>query len=358
MITKLSQKLALAITLFFSHFTIASNIDPYLTLSPPTLTNGQVQFSLNGEPDIPCVIESSPDLANWTPVSTNTDYGPSRVVTLEAVNGAKFYRAVIPSFPLFGYALAAQGNINLSGTGLVTDSFNSMDPNFSTDGQYDAAKASNHGDIASVGGIVNLGSHTISGNVFLGPFASFASPTNQISGGLYNNRLLYFPNVQLPSASPIAAPIVNSTNLLTVSGYYFIANLFPIDVAPGITVQVLTTNANLASIVIHGGTTNSGTAYIYLAGTSANVAGNTAIDSSKRARNLIYLGLPSLTSISVGGAANDIIAAIYAPSASVSLNAGGAINAIYGSCIAQTITLNGHYTVHFDEDLLNLDQFP
>lgn len=52
------------VAFFLAHSAVAADIDPYLTLSPPAITNGQIQFSLNGEPDIPCVIESSPDLVN------------------------------------------------------------------------------------------------------------------------------------------------------------------------------------------------------------------------------------------------------------------------------------------------------
>jgi hypothetical protein len=139
-----------------------------------------------GEPGVTCVVQSSPDLSNWTPILTNSDFGPTRVITIDAPNDASYYRAVIPSFPIFGYALGARSNINLAaGTGLVTDSFNSMDTNSSTDGQYDAAKAGNHGDMANIYGYVSISSHTVNGSAFLGSTAGFTSSPSQLSGSLY-----------------------------------------------------------------------------------------------------------------------------------------------------------------------------
>jgi len=72
-----------------------------------------------------------------------------------------------------------------------------------------------------------------------------------------------------------------------------------------------------------------------------------------RAANLTVLGLPSLKSISLSGNAA-FTGTLYAPEASLSLNGGG--NNSYdfvGSCIAASVTFNGHFMFHFDQDLLN-----
>ena len=58
--------------------------------------------------------------------------------------------------PMFTCAVAVKGNIDLKGNGVYTDSFNSLDPTKSTNGQYDSAKYSgDKGDVASNGGITN-----------------------------------------------------------------------------------------------------------------------------------------------------------------------------------------------------------
>src|SRR5438270_9645339 len=64
--------------------------DPQMTLSAPACTNGQIQFSLTCESGVSYVIESSPDMVNWTPVATNNDVGQVRAITLPACDAAGF----------------------------------------------------------------------------------------------------------------------------------------------------------------------------------------------------------------------------------------------------------------------------
>jgi hypothetical protein len=345
----------------------AAAIDPNLTLTPPIWTNGQVQFALIGEPGATCVIQSSPDMLNWTPVQTNNDSGDTRLITLDAPDAANFYRATIPSFPHFGYALAAGTTINANGNSLATDSFNSSDPNLSTQGFYDASKTSTNGDVATVNGLVNIGPHTIDGNLFLGPAASFASSTNTVLGSIYTNRTLNFPDVALPTnlGNPLAAAVSNGAYNITINGYYLIIASLPIKVAAGLTnviIKVTTQNFNPSYIDLGGGMTNSTSLVIYDApigsGGSAVLSGNSSGGPiAARPLNFIFYGTPNLTGLSISGTST-FIGVIYAPSANVSLNGGGAANDILGSCVAHSFTLNGHYNFHFDEALLNIGQFP
>ena len=43
---------------------------------------------------------------------------------------------------------------------------------------------------------------------------------------------------------------------------------------------------------------------------------------------------------------------MYAPNAALTLNGGGSNNGFIGSCIVNSIVMNGHYDFHFDENLL------
>jgi hypothetical protein len=347
------------ITLLFSH-PLFADLGPYFTLTSPTVADGQVQFSLEGNSGTVCVIESSPDMIDWTPVATNNDPGSSRAVTLLAPAPASFYRARIPLAPILAYAVAASGNINFNGSGIVSDSFNSADPNFSTNGQYDSSKARTNGNVASGGGIIDLGNHVMNGSVYLGSTAGVTfTAGSQLQGSIYPNQNFWFRDVILPSGIWLAAPVVNSTNLLTASGNYLITNPGPIDVAAGTTVFLKITATNFTSTIqIHGGTMNSGTAYLYLTGNSAILSGNLASDASGAARNLWVFGLPSLTSLSLSSViSTNFTGVIYAPSANASITS-GKIKSLVGSFITSSLTLNGSFTFHFDEDLLNTGHFP
>jgi hypothetical protein len=355
-----------ALTLLLSNRLSAAAIDPNLTLTPPIWTNGQVQFALIGEPGVTCVIQSSPDLLNWTPVLTNIDSGDTRGITLDAPDAANFYRATIPSFPHFSYAVAAGTTINANGNSFATDSFNSSDPNLSTQGFYDASKTSTNGDVATVQGIVNIGPYTFDGSLFLGPAASFTSSTNLVLGSIYTNRTLNFPDVALPTnlGNPVPPVITSGRYNITLNGYYIISASLPIKVAAGLTnviIKVTAQNFNPSYIDLGGGMTNSTSLVIYdapfISGGSAVLAGNSSGGPiGARPLNFIFYGTPNLTGLATGGTST-FIGVIYAPSANVSLNGGGNSNDILGSLIAHSITFNGHYNFHFDEDLLQSGPF-
>jgi hypothetical protein len=67
---------------------------PSLSLRPSA--PGQFAFQLNGQSATPYVLQSSPDLVHWTPVSTNRLVGSTMTVTnaVSPANAAQFWRAV------------------------------------------------------------------------------------------------------------------------------------------------------------------------------------------------------------------------------------------------------------------------
>ena len=72
----------------------------------------------------------------------------------------------------FQYAMVAKNNIDLQGKNVVTDSFDSSDPNKSTNGQYDPTKRGSRGDIATNLGVldsINGGNATVYGHAHTGP---------------------------------------------------------------------------------------------------------------------------------------------------------------------------------------------
>ena len=68
---------------------------PLLAVSSDSSLSGQFVFHLQGQPGVPYLIQSSPDLANWTSVATNLLAGGTQDVT-NAINPslrAQFWRA-------------------------------------------------------------------------------------------------------------------------------------------------------------------------------------------------------------------------------------------------------------------------
>jgi hypothetical protein len=256
---------------------------------------------------------------------------------------------------LISVGLGAIGAIDFTGNGVATDSYNSHMTNLSTGGQYDSSKTSTNGDVASVGGLVNLGNHTIDGNLYLGANAGYGG-SGTVSGNVVSNYNVQFPDVTLPPGSaswPTATAPTNNTYDFTTSGNYVVNVNDSIIVEAGVTVNlnVTATTFSPSSLLIHGGITNSGTAYLYLTGpTSVTMAGNTAVDASNRPENLYYFGTTNLTSITYSGN-SEFIGVIYAPEASMTLNGGGNNSGIQGSAIVGNITMHGHYNFHYDESL-------
>ncbi|HAV61175.1 MAG TPA: hypothetical protein DCY13_02280, partial [Verrucomicrobiales bacterium] len=132
----------------------------------------------------------------------------------------------------FTKALAAKGQIDLMGNNVATDSFDSSDPNYSTNGLYTAARRKDNGDVATNSGLVNslsVGNADIRGRVSTGPGGSVsigasgavgnaawhAAGNNGIQPGYATDDMnVNFPDVVAPFTIglPPAPGIVGGTN--------------------------------------------------------------------------------------------------------------------------------------------------
>jgi len=84
-------------------------------------------------------------------------------------------------------AMLAKGTIDLKGNNIATDSFDSQNPNYSTNGRYDASKHKANGDVATNQGLVNsvnVGNADILGHVHTGPNGSVSIGANGSVGDL------------------------------------------------------------------------------------------------------------------------------------------------------------------------------
>jgi len=275
--------------------------------------------------------------------------------------------------PLFSVASGARSGIDLRGNGVSSDSFNSALATLSSNGKYDPTKTSTNGDLASFAGILNVGNANVSGSVLLGPTANDTINANGVvTGGVSKDFNVEFEDVVLPSnssswvpASPLAVPLVingvSYNYVFNLGGAYdyTINNLSSssIYVASNTTVRLLLTGtAKPSNIEVDGSGTNSGKLTIYMDGPSFTLSGNEVVDGGNAA-NFSYYGTTNNTQVSFTGNTT-FTGTIYAPEADIKLGGGG--NTPYdvvGSIIGNTITMNGHFNLHFDENLLKAGPF-
>jgi choice-of-anchor A domain-containing protein len=137
-----------------------------------------------------------------------------------------------------------------------------------------------------------------------------------------------------------------------MSGDYSIsASSGSIYVAAGARVRLyVTSNFGPSVIRVAGSGSGAGNLQIYMGGSSFTVSSQTMVDGGNAA-NLAYWGLPGNTSITFNGNAS-FVGTIYAPEADFTLGGGGSSTYDFcGSCVVKSITMNGHFSFHYDENL-------
>lgn len=325
------------------------------SLAVGTATNGQYQFVLNGgEARANYLIESSSNLVEWMPVITNRNFGSNWFVTLTATNTVACFRAVRDPIPLFGYALAVRDFINMNGDGIAGSSYNSHDPDQSLNGHYDGYAGTN-GDIGSQQGLINLGNHGLNGDVYLGQAASIVFSA-ALTGPIYGNANLVFPDVSLPTDSNgfaitwSPAPGNSSSHSFTNSGYYYIDDNGGITVEPGakVTLYVRMTSYVPAAITIKGATTNAASVVMYQESGSLSLNGGSSGGAiNNRPENFMYFAMPGVTSITFIGDGT-FVGVVYAPQADILFYSVGAGFDFVGSVIVKSAQVNGRVNFHCD----------
>ena len=275
--------------------------------------------------------------------------------------------------PLFAVAMVAQEKIDFKGFNTATDSFDSDNANYSSNGRYDPAKAAEAGDVASSFGLVNIGNAKIKGKVQTGPTGNSDVGSNGsvgsaawVNGGNIgiqpgwsaNDFNVDFPEVLEPFSSgfsPVSGT-VGATNYTYVLGSdnYLMTSLTlkakEIMYVNGNAVLYVTGDVlmqgNLSSQIIIG---PGASLAVYVGGASAVF---TQVNNQGNAKNFSYYGLPANTSVTFGGNAA-VIGTIYCPNADFTIGGGGTdVYDFEGSVMAKTIKMNGHYNFHYDEGLV------
>lgn len=284
---------------------------------------------------------------------------------------------------LFNVAMAAIQQIDFNGKNVQTDSFDSADPLYSTNGLYPMGISSmqkDNGDVATdytILNALNAGNAKIKGHarvgptgtVLLGPNGSVGDKawveggtTGAQTGHVADDMNVVFPDVTYPSTTWWSAT-ANYTDELGIqydayippnsSGDYWISSF-----SHGIYVG---TNSHarlliLNSVSMNGSAdtiriTSGAQLKLYMYGNSFKIAGNGVVNDTGNASGFYYFGLPSNKTVQFNGNAS-FIGAIYAPSADFSLGGGG--NNTYdfiGASVTKTVKMNGHFNFHYDENL-------
>lgn len=276
---------------------------------------------------------------------------------------------------MWAKAMVAKETIDMNGQNVMTDSFDSSNPLYSTAGQYDPAKARDGGDVATNGGIegilsvgnANIRGHASTGpggTATLGPHGGIGSKAWQAThtgiqpGWLDDDMNVQFRDVTAPYASgltPTAGTLGGTTYTYLLNGGDYYRSEF--SMSGGASKVMLVTNH--CRLYIPGNFSLSGSASIRIApnsslklyiGGSASIGGNGFANQTGCATNLYYYGLPSNTSLSLSGN-GAFIGAIYAPSAAFVMNGGGSSTTtdFIGASVSRTVRMNGHYNFHYDE---------
>jgi hypothetical protein len=275
--------------------------------------------------------------------------------------------------PLFRGSMAARVNVDLKGNNIATDSFDSADPNYSTNGLYDPTKRKAGGDIATTQGIINVQNANVMGTLYTGPGGSYTvgpsgsvgdvawvtGGNNGLESGHYKNDFnMDFPIVLAPyqSGVPPQGGTISGTNYAWIlgSGNYMDSDVGGASFKSGDIILV----TGAAKVYVTGNFQMSSSATLIIApGASLQLyvgGANTTISTVNNAGNcssFSYFGLPANTSITLGG--NDsFMGTIYAPQADLTLSGGGNNTLDYqGAISVNTIGMNGHFNFHFDENL-------
>jgi len=330
--------------------------DSVVVLNPPLITNGLVQLSFTGEAGVAYAVSQSTNLQDWLPVTTNSGAEILRVIETPVEADAVYYRIARGPLPLFSSAIMGLQDVKLFGSFIRSDSFNSTNVLFNTNGWYDSTKALSNGHVASVTGIISVGNAKIYGDVITGPTGSYSIGLGLVSGQYRSKLNLYLPDVVVPSydwSPPTITNVNQQVDGITYayafgySGNYSLGTYNgSIHVGSNAVVRLLVSGTANGSVLIQRG----GVLTIYMAGDSYNFSSG-VFNQNPSASSFQYFGLQSNTNVSMGPTTGGVL--IYAPQAALTVSVGGVGSDFIGAIVSKSVSVNGRVAFHFDESLLS-----
>jgi len=273
--------------------------------------------------------------------------------------------------------MVVSSTIDLRGGGIVIDSFDSSNTNYSTAGRYDPKKARDRAQVttlSSIGNDITLGNASVKGTVHTGPHSKISTgPHASVgdnpwvdagtpgieAGHLQDDANFTIPDVTLPPVSSWMTPQPGNYRVSGATYKYFLNNSSAwkasamsgtIYIASPNVVLYVTDSFSSDQVLLAPGASVS----MYVAAPSVAIGGKGVINQEGQAKNFTYYGLPSNKSFKLSGNA-DFVGSIYAPNTDFVLTGGGSdIYDFAGSCVVKSVKMNGHFAFHYDEGLDNV----
>jgi hypothetical protein len=282
---------------------------------------------------------------------------------------------------MFGAALIAEQDIDVNGTQISIDSFDSGIAAYNTGGNYDPAKRRDQAKVATNSSLkdsVKTGGAKIYGQVMTGAGGTVLAGSKSVigniawhathaAGGVDPTAIADDFNLELGVVIPPFTSGFPPDKDVTTNGvtYNYILETGDYKIASPLSFHGLVLVTGKARLYIDansemnfGGTGGleiapGGSLEIYNAAPIATISGKGFVNNGT-AKNLTYFGLPTNKEFTVGGNAT-FVGSIYAPNTAVKLSGGGSpttIKDFCGAIVAKSVVFNGNYSFHFDEDLL------
>jgi len=295
----------------------------------------------------------------------------NNVLTARAISSPQVSRraeAIVRPVSAFNQAIMAVGTLDLNNQNIVIDSYDSRDPDKSTNGLYDPSKRQQNGDIATDGNLIDAGNAQIYGDVATnsGTVSGAANITGVERTDFYQEPIPVADPTWL-SINPNPSTVTNSATLTgsatkgTASSRYVLSEIAlsgnktltlagnpdgsPTYIEVHVTGDVSVTGGS--QIILQPGVS----ATIYFDG-NVDVGGNGIINSNNQPNDLQLYGVkPSDNSskhVNLGGN-GQISAAVYAPDHDVTINGGGTSGHVFGSVVGKTVVMTGVTNLHYDE---------
>src|SRR3989441_477168 len=279
-----------------------------------------------------------------------------------------------------GGAMVAKGNIDFSGQNVTTDSFDSSDSNYSTNGKWDPARAKANGDVrtnARDGKVsaIAVGNADIKGHVATGPLGVVdvgsggsvgdlawvnAGTPGIESGYKSDDENMQILDVKEPFSGGYFTPIRTKVGkiwydyVLPLDGNYKLSSFGGKVLVTGNATLWVTDSVAFSTgdyIQIAPGASLK----LYVSAATASIGGNGVINGNGSATSFAYYGLPTNTSLNMNANAS-FTRTVYAPQADFHLGGGGTDPYDFnGACVVNTVKMNGHFHFHYDEALNKLN---
>jgi len=278
-------------------------------------------------------------------------------------------RASTTSQSPFPVGILSRGQITMNGNNIEVDSYDSNDPAHSTNGQYSANLRKTNGNVATILGIANafnVGNNDIYGWAATGPGGTVnLGPNGFVKKGIRNDANFDVPDAKAPFTTGFA-PLTGTYGGTSYKHYvgdgdYMInGNFAPTgSTTAGVKdAMVINGNARLyvdGSLDLSSGQIVIGTnasVQIYVKTGTLKLAGNSIFNPNGKAPQVTIFGLPDVTGVTFSGNAQ-FTGGLYAPNAALQFNGGGNNKLDFmGAMTVKSITLNGHFSVHYDEAFL------